>query len=475
MKLFARPKCFSEIIAPVTTVNCIVGLRAFEYPRGNPRPILSLIYLAFIYITFCCGIFIHQKNYPDFRLMKLEYVVYKLTTYIVLVSVIVKMLLGWWHTKKFKVCLKKIFEIDETLQQLGLTVNYDRLYFVMIGIITVLITFVLVIWIWTMFIHLHTSTDVFTSIYLLLIKTYSFIVNSINIFEFFIFAKCSQIKFKLVNQLLRESLTDLSKEDKKLGIFDMKDYERIIDVEQQKQVFSTKMIFRRRQRVQTGINFSISKKRDPVVFQTESHFPSHVTNHFQSVLQNPPRRHNTTITKCEKPKHLLQVIRQVHLKVCKVTKIVSTILGVQVAWDIGVIMMALIVSFYHLYIRYIMSKHDIKYLTEQTFVTLSLCSFHVMKIFTLNRVCKNAADEGNRTAEIIHSIYGCNTDIDIKEEIQQFGLQVLQSPVTFSAFSLTLDNRVLSMILMILTTYMVFVIQMGNELESNNAIPHAQV
>ncbi|XP_011873171.1 PREDICTED: uncharacterized protein LOC105564978 [Vollenhovia emeryi] len=309
MKLFARPKCFSEAIAPMTTVNCIVGLRAFEYPRGNPRPILSLIYFSFIYIIFCCGLLsMHQKYYANFRLMKLEYVVYKLMTYITIVSVILKMLLGWWHTKKFKVCLKKIFEIDETLQQLGLTMNYDRIYFIVIGYITVWITFVLVIWT-MMFIHFHRSTDVFTSIYLLLIYSYSFIVNSINIFEFFIFAKCSQIKFKLVNQLLRESLTDLSKEDKKLGIFDMKDYERIIDVEQQKQVFSTKMIFRRRQRVQTGINFSISKKRDPVVFQTESHFPSHVTNHFQSLLQNPRRRQNTTIKKCQKPKHLLQVIR----------------------------------------------------------------------------------------------------------------------------------------------------------------------
>ncbi|XP_011873169.1 PREDICTED: uncharacterized protein LOC105564977 [Vollenhovia emeryi] len=472
MKLFASPKCFSEIIAPVTTVNCIVGLRAFEYPRGNTRPILSLIYLAFIYITFCCGkLRMYQRFYAGLKLMKLECAILKLFLYILLVSVILKMLLGWWHTKKFKVCLKKIFEIDETLQQLGLTVNYDRLFFVMIGIITVLITFFFVVWT-MMFIHLNIITDVFTSIYLLLIHTYSFIVSSINIFEFFIFAKCLQMKFKLVNQLLRESLslTDLSKKDKKLGIFEMKDYERIIDVEQQKQVFSTKMIFRRRQRVQTGINFSILKKRNPVVFQTESHFPSHVTNHFQSVLQNPPRRHNSTITKYQKRKHLLQVIRQVHLKLCKVTKIVCSILGVQIAWDIGVIMITLTGYLYNLYTHYIMSKCEVKYWARPTVETLSLCSWHIIKIFILNLVCKNAADEGNRTAEIIHSIYGCNTDIDIKEEIQQFDLQILQSPVTFSAFSLTLDNRVLSMILKILTTYMVILTQMGNELESNNAI-----
>ncbi|XP_011873104.1 PREDICTED: uncharacterized protein LOC105564931 [Vollenhovia emeryi] len=129
---------------------------------------------------------------------------------------------------------------------------------------------------------------------------------------------------------------------------------------------------------------------------------------------------------------------------------------------------------YNLYIHYIMSKCEVKYWARPTVATLSLCSWHIIKIFILNLVCKNAADEGNRTAEILHSIYGCNTDIDIKEEIQQFGLQILQSPVTFSAFSLTLDNRVVSMILKILTTYMVILIQMGNELESNNDIHYSQ-
>ncbi|XP_011862056.1 PREDICTED: uncharacterized protein LOC105558766 isoform X2 [Vollenhovia emeryi] len=172
MKLFARPKYFFEATALVTTISHISGLRVFEYPRGHPRPILSLTYLLFLYIVFCNGwLRVHGKYYANVRLMKLEYVLYQLLKYVVIVSVIMKMLLGWWHTKKFKICHKKISEIDATLRQLGLTVNYDKIYFATIGTMTVWITFIFTMCT-VVFFHLRISTDVFTSIYLILVDAY---------------------------------------------------------------------------------------------------------------------------------------------------------------------------------------------------------------------------------------------------------------------------------------------------------------
>ncbi|XP_070518392.1 uncharacterized protein, partial [Cardiocondyla obscurior] len=161
--------------------------------------------------------------------------------------------------------------------------------------------------------------------------------------------------------------------------------------------------------------------------------------------------------------------RQVHLELSRISKMVCSILGVQTAWEIGVIIMILTGSFYNLYIRYIMNQHKVKGLAGQTSVTLVLCFLHIFKAVSLNRACKNAADEGNKTIEIIHGIYGC-TNTDMQEEMQQFGIQILQSPVTFSVFGLILNNHVLSMILKSVTIYMVIMIQVSNALESNNAI-----
>jgi len=100
MKLFARPKCFSEAVALLTTLNCLLGLRVFEYPRGHTRPILSLIYILFIYGVFCYGsCHVNEIYYTYISLMKLEYVLYNLLSYVLSISLIFKMLLGFWYTK----------------------------------------------------------------------------------------------------------------------------------------------------------------------------------------------------------------------------------------------------------------------------------------------------------------------------------------------------------------------------------------
>ncbi|KYN42856.1 hypothetical protein ALC56_02659 [Trachymyrmex septentrionalis] len=372
MKLFARPKCFSEAIALVTNLSCFLGLRIFEYPHGHPRPILSLTYFLFMFGIHFSGLFnIAKKFYSNIKLMKLEYVLYKTFPYILVVSMILKMLLGWCHTKKFKVCHKKIFEIDKTLRQLGLSVNYDRIYFLTIGIITVWIT---------------------------------------------------------------------------SNIFELKEYAKIMDIEQQKHIFFSTMIFRRRRRLQSRINVLELKKQDQIVSQIESHFPSRHKNQFQSKLKNQFQRCNPSITKCPERKHLLQIIKQVHLELCKVSKIVCTMLGIQVAWQIAAIIMYLSEVFYSLFIRYVMYQHKVKGVPAHTALALSMSLLCIFEIVSLSRICKNAANEGNKTIEIIHAIYGCNADTDMQEEIQQFGIQILQSPVTFCIFGLTLDNRVLIMI-----------------------------
>jgi len=81
-----------------------------------------------------------------------------------------------------------IFKIDETLQQLGLSTNYDSIYFMTIGITIFWITFSFIMCI-TIFIFLRLRTNIFVSIYMIFVTTYSITVNSINVFEFYIFVK----------------------------------------------------------------------------------------------------------------------------------------------------------------------------------------------------------------------------------------------------------------------------------------------
>ncbi|KAM0728463.1 Gustatory and pheromone receptor 32a [Formica fusca] len=465
MKLFARPKCFTEAIAPVITLNRLMGLRVFEYPPGQSRPIFSLIYLLFLYCLYYIGS-LHwaEEYYMDVRLLKLEYFLYKILDNIIIYLILVKLLLGWWYTKRFDACYKHIFEIDETLRQLGTTVNYDRIYFITIGIMITWFTFNFCTCI-VVFIVMRIHTDTYVTIGTIMVYSYALAVNSINIFDFYIFVKYLLMRFDLINQLLREH-SMLSTRNIKLGFFEMQDYTKIIDVEQRCSL-PMKMLSQWCRQMQSRKNISLSKKQKLVKSQIQSDFPSHLQKQFQGKLRNRSQKQNSVITECQKRKYLLQIIKQVHLQLCKVSKTVCTILGVQTALEIGIIIMFLTGSLYNLYIRYIARQHKITdSVLQQTAVTIILNSFHLLKIMFLSRVCKQAADKGNKTIEIIYSIYGCDTESGVQEEIQQFGIQILQSPVRFTAYGISLDNHVLTMILKTVTTYLVIMIQVSNSLES---------
>lgn len=100
MKLFARPKSITETVAPVIILNRLMGLRACEYPRGQRRPILSLIYLLFLYCLYYGGaMYLQDKYYSNLNLLKLENILYGILEIIVVYLVFVKLLLGWWYTK----------------------------------------------------------------------------------------------------------------------------------------------------------------------------------------------------------------------------------------------------------------------------------------------------------------------------------------------------------------------------------------
>ncbi|XP_072754040.1 uncharacterized protein [Anoplolepis gracilipes] len=470
MKLFVRPKCLAEAISPVITLNRIIGLRVFEYPRGQSRPILSLIYLLILYCLFYMGSsYLEQEYYIYIRLLKLEYFLYKILTYINIYFVFIKLVLGWWYTK-FDACYKKIVEIDETLRQLGWTVNYNSIYFIIIGTIIAwlilnLFTSIIVFNVMRMF------SNPYKIIGTIMAYSYSLTVSGMVSFEFYIFVKCLQMRYDSINQLLREHSPVLLAKEMKLGFFEMQDCAKIMDTEQRRFLPIKTLSNKWCQLVQSKKNISVAEKRNSVKSQFLSHFPSHLQKQFQGELRNRSQKHNSVITVCQKRKYLLQTLKQVHLELCKVSKTICMIFGVQTACEIGVIIMFITGSLYNLYTRYVTQQHRLtESVFQQTAVTIMLSVFYILKIIFLSRICKHAADKGNKTIEIIYSIYGCDAESNVQEEIQQFGIQILQSPVRFSAYGISLDNHVLTMMLKVVTTYLVIMIQVSNSLESNKAI-----
>ncbi|EFN70964.1 hypothetical protein EAG_16320 [Camponotus floridanus] len=143
MKFFERPKCLTEAIAPVITLDRLMGLRVFEYPRGQPRPLLSLIYLLLLYCLYYSGSwYLGEEYYLIVKLMKLEYFLYKVLNYITVAMIIVKLLLGWWYTKGNKTVeiIYSIYGCDEAsgvqeeIQQFGIQILQSPVRFFAYGI-----------------------------------------------------------------------------------------------------------------------------------------------------------------------------------------------------------------------------------------------------------------------------------------------------------------------------------------------------
>lgn len=96
--------------------------------------------------------------------------------------------------QKFEACYRKIFEIDETLQQLGSMINYDKIYFIIIGAMIVwyisnVSTCIVVFFI------MWVQTDVYRTIGTTVSYLYALSVNSIIILEFYILVKYVKIGF----------------------------------------------------------------------------------------------------------------------------------------------------------------------------------------------------------------------------------------------------------------------------------------
>ncbi|KAL0098372.1 hypothetical protein PUN28_020337 [Cardiocondyla obscurior] len=394
MKLFARPNSFYEALTSVHYFNYILGLRVFEYPRGYPRSVLSLIYLLIIYVIFYRGAFGIAQYFKTIRVFKLDCIIYVVIPNLYFLSPILKMILGWWYSKNIAVCHKKIFKIDKTLRQLRLAVNYDKIYFMTIGF----------------------NTSWFIFYILISIMSYLYMVPHIGILQ--------------TIHVLFVSIIPLSIKTK-LNIIELKDYTKLMDFEQQKNILSMKLISDWRQSIYSASNF-VLRKQSPVTSQIKMHIPFQIKKKLQNKLRN--RFHeDISMTKRENHVHILQVTKQVHLELCKISRIICSAFGVQIIWEIGMDILYTIQTLYTIYNRYI--KRQLK---------------------------------GNKSVELINTTYGYNTDIDTQEEMQQFRIQILHRPVTFYLFGLTMDNHILSMMLSTVTNYMVIIIQESSTLESKS-------
>lgn len=99
MKLLTIPKHLSDAVAPLMTLNYLLGIRILEYSCGKIRTVPSLVYLLLLLGTFCASVNVKYKFYKEIPLLKLQYALYQLMVYVNAFVVMYDTVLGCFYTK----------------------------------------------------------------------------------------------------------------------------------------------------------------------------------------------------------------------------------------------------------------------------------------------------------------------------------------------------------------------------------------
>lgn len=87
-------------------------------------------------------------------------------------------------------------------------------------------------------------------------------------------------------------------------------------------------------------------------------------------------------------------LRQVHLELCKVSKVLCTSFGLQITSEIGISIIIVSGLLYNLYVRFVEKRnHYRNSLLDQMFLVIMWGITYVLKVIIINRVCKKATYE----------------------------------------------------------------------------------
>ncbi|XP_024879635.1 uncharacterized protein LOC112459651 isoform X1 [Temnothorax curvispinosus] len=195
-------KSIRSVLSPLLLISSMCGLRIIEFSAGHPKLWFSLLYIPLLWSVYC--FLVIDKGISYIPEESADYIIYvSLNIFTVLLSI----LLGIYHDKKFRNCLKKLAVVDDTLKKLGSKTDYEKLtrrtVWIILGwfVIVLLLNF-------CDYIRWYDMHDALSSICATLILNYC---SDINIIDDLIFASILGylgLKFDQVNEHLYKLTTE---------------------------------------------------------------------------------------------------------------------------------------------------------------------------------------------------------------------------------------------------------------------------
>ncbi|XP_024937505.1 putative gustatory receptor 28b [Cephus cinctus] len=158
----------------------------------------------------------------------------------------------------------------------------------------------------------------------------------------------------------------------------------------------------------------------------------------------------------------VQAIRQAHQELCDIARELNEQLSVQVTVEMAGCFGLFTGLLYNLYVT-LVSHHDSIIAKVNSVVSLSLWSLvYIGKVFFINRSCAIAVVEAKKIGEIIHELDSPIINDELRNEVHQFALQMVQNPLIFTGCGFfSLNYSFVQSFVGSVTTYLVILIQMS--------------
>ncbi|XP_066586964.1 putative gustatory receptor 28b [Prorops nasuta] len=409
----------NDCLAPLERTCAIFGLRAPKCGNKWITVSFSLIYSILASLGYITILYFGYDRYLRVKSLSLEKALVSFVTYAYVPTVVSLSILGLRDTQPYRKHLERLDKLDKTLETMNIQMSdkNKQAYRMIIIAVTGWFLFITLLNLLSTFI-LHRESDMLSIVFIGVMHAYPQSLSYLVLLEFSISAICLEWRFRKINELLRNTSVE--------GEAFVWNYARLEEYLSNRRVEHHKLDNRKRNRI----------------YWTRA-------------------------------RHLLQISRQVHLELCKTSRKISKSFGLQILVITVSYIILLTFLFYNLYVKLNTPNATILSKIKKTLFTLFLFISYLGQLLFVNRACDSTGREAMITAEVVHRINSNVARPEIREEIYQFGLQLLQNPLNFSAMGFfSLNNNSLRTIAGVISTYSVILIQISNFIESKKKKIH---
>ncbi|XP_067207070.1 putative gustatory receptor 28a isoform X2 [Linepithema humile] len=356
-------KSIQTVLSPLLIISYISGLSIIEFPINSPHPWFGILYVLIFwsvyYFLLSTTVLLHFVNKP-------HYIEYYICLGLDLFTILVSVVFGIYHDKKFKNCLKKLNIVDDTFLKLGTTSNYQKLRTRTIRLVSGwCIVVILANCGATIGITTEYDIDIATAIYIIFMRNYCSHINAISDLTIASILGYIKLKFEQINEHVW--------------------------------------------------NFANNNKHE-----------------IKQTCKNPVlHSHQCRLSKISSDKYIMWIIIHLHLELCKISREVDSIFGVQMTFKMGCYFAWLALDIREIFSIILINNYTKRNKILYTFVILSWFSHNVLKLFFINYICEIVSTKANTTGSLINRISYFIYDAEVRENVSQLLLQMTHAPLKF--------------------------------------------